>query len=93
MIPVGRSKYNKDTRELAGPERKRKLPIYLHRLIICFLANPGVLISEAELMFIVSGDIKRVYSYISRINRALKVVDGTVVLRNKYGDGYRLTEK
>ncbi|WP_262888596.1 MULTISPECIES: hypothetical protein [Chitinophaga] len=44
-------------------------------------------------MLIVSGDIKRVYSYISRINRVLKVVDGTVVLRNKYGNGYRLTEK
>lgn len=93
MIPIREFNYNKDTKELTGVKRKRKLPNYLHSLMACFFDNRGKIIPMMELIDIVCGDKELVYNYICRLNKMLDFVDGTVELRNSYGDGYRLTNK
>lgn len=90
MDQIGRSKYDRDLRELIGPKRKIQIPPYLHRLLVCFLGQPGELVPETELFEAVSGSRKLVHTYISELNEILSTVDGTIRLVNKYGKGYRL---
>ena len=83
--------YDSDNRELTGPSnKKRTLPQRSHEFMTCLLKSPNKMVPKEEFRAIFDGNKDQVRVYATKLRKIFKIIDSSLRINNKYGEGYTL---
>ncbi|MFY0252876.1 transcriptional regulator [Chitinophaga sp. 30R24] len=98
IYPIGKSRYNSDSRRFTAPDGKeKKLTPTQGRLFKCLIENKNKTVPKATLLGILGREENckkgnhTLYVFIGRLKKVIKA-DGHLEIDTSYGKGYGLKE-